>query len=286
MTIKTCAKVNIYLAAICRRPDGFHEIDTLVNTVSLFDIINIKTATDYKLTVRINSMLKNTINTESLIHDNILNKIFYYFAEYYNISAVRISLKKNIPVGAGLGGGSSNAAALIAGLNRLFALGLNADQLSAVGAKFGCDIPLFFYSGYLRCTGRGEIINRININKVYYYILVYPGFMINTASAYQKLTTLTEDFNHCNFISGAANGTPVLYNCFQQKTAEHYPAVNEILEALKKHTEYASLTGSGSTVYGLFSNKIRAHRAFSCIKRDFKNYACFLVNSDTRGLLI
>lgn len=176
------AKTNLWLRILGQREDGFHEIDTRMVELSLADKITIETnpgAQEVSLTC-----------SDELLgtgEDNLIMRAVRVLEEHCGQSfGLRIYLEKRIPIAAGLGGGSSDAAAVLKGINRLCELNLSKDDLSGLAAKIGSDVPFFVYSSPCDCTGRGELVTPIEFDQELPVLLVKPGFGVSAAWAYQN----------------------------------------------------------------------------------------------------
>lgn len=174
------AKINLYLHILGKRPDGFHELETLMAPISFGDDLDIERAPS-------GIHLSCTNQNLPLNEDNLAYRAAAIFLKEFKIdSGVSISLEKRIPIGAGLGGGSSNAAAVLLALRKLFAVEATDEHLARLAAQLGSDIPFFIYEGKAAvCKGRGEIIEPLKLQGKYQGLLVHPGFGVSTPWAYK-----------------------------------------------------------------------------------------------------
>jgi 4-diphosphocytidyl-2-C-methyl-D-erythritol kinase len=248
------AKINLFLKVLGKRPDGYHDIFSWFQALDLCDYLEIAKSDG------------NDIEIETDV-DNIPtgpdNLVYQAAMEIRRrcpqIGGLKIRLWKRIPVGAGLGGGSSDAASLLKGINRLFDLGLDSEVMEEMGLKSGSDVPFFFSRGQAEVTGRGEIVNSIELPTNYRVALVTPPFEIRAAEAYRKLRLdLTAPlggvkFKGCRqarelieFISG-------LQNDLERALRESYPILDKIGEKLTKTgADIVRLSGSGPTMFALY----------------------------------
>lgn len=243
------AKINIGLNVLNKRLDGFHNISSAFYPIDLTDILEFMPSPNYHL-----EFFLTGIPIEGNHNDNLCVRVYQLFREKYQIPELKIHLHKNIPVQAGLGGGSSDAAFLIKGINTYFNLGLNNQQLKTVALHFGSDCPFFIDNYPAIASGRGELLEPFDLNlKNYTIIIIKPDIAISTAEAYSNIVpddkSLTKDLFE-NFPMSKTSG---LKNDFETFAFQKFPELNAIKETLlKKGAYFAQMTGSGSAIYGLF----------------------------------
>lgn len=265
---KAPAKINLGLHVGSLREDGYHNIETFMQTISLFDLITIESAKKFRFSFEDFDFPAD--------EENLCVKAFRLFSEYTGIDRpVSIDLKKRIPVGAGLGGGSSDAASIIRALNDIWECRLNNNELSSLGAKIGSDVPFFLkaVSGAAICTGRGEIVKPYNPIFTGYVIVVYTGKKISTKWAYKNIDKNLTNFKKNVILKRyilqhfpAKKGLNGLKNDFSKIVFGQFRELEKIVTALNERgAVYSSLSGSGSAVFGLFSDKISAARAFDAL---------------------
>jgi len=232
LTIKTPAKINLFLDIIKKDKTGFHQIKTLFQAVSLFDEIKIKKASKTRIVVN---------RKEFQSRHNIVENVIALYRKKYRVKEnFIVKIKKQIPVGAGLGGGSSNAAAVIWGINRLSGLGLHFDELLNIAQELGKDIAFFFTGGTQFGSHYGEKLKSTGFLANYYILLIYPGFGISTTKSYAKIDKT--DFNKgkklYKQIQKAVNNNDYihladsLYNIFEKNAFEQYPVLKQIKQDL------------------------------------------------------
>ncbi len=245
------AKINLGLNVLRKRTDGYHEIETVMLPIPLTDVLEILPAKEF-------SFHQSGLKIEGAISDNLVVQAYEVLKETYNLPPVYIHLLKNIPMGAGLGGGSADATYTLIGLNQLFDLGLNKDELRNYAATLGSDCPFFVDNEPQLARGRGEILSPIQVDlKGYYMKLIHPGLHIGTKEAYANVT-MDENQSPIEEIirRPIANWKNELSNAFETSAFQLYPEIKQIKENLySEGAIYASMTGSGSAVYGIFKEE-------------------------------
>lgn len=287
-TLPSYAKINWTLRVLGRREDGLHEIETILQTVSLCDRLSFTDDSSGRLELTSNAL------DLPLDNDNLIVKAAHALRERFNLKAgVRVHLEKRIPAGGGLGGGSSNAAVTLLALVRLWHLDVAHEELVALGASLGADVPFFLIGGTALGLGTGRDVRPLSDAPPARLLIITPSVKVFTSQAYaalkapalttnqreSKLTVLRAEEQIRNF-SGVA-----LWNDFE---ATILPAQPEILRArtflLAAGAQAALLTGSGASVFGVFDNqetltraeaalaKEAGWRAFSCLALDRAAY--------------
>jgi 4-diphosphocytidyl-2-C-methyl-D-erythritol kinase len=270
-------KVNLVLNILGKRPDGFHKLETLMQPVPLHDRLTLRQA-GKGITLR--------CDHPDLAVD-ASNLVFRAAAAFFEATgleaAVEIQLEKHIPLAAGLGGGSGNAAATLVGLNQLFDCPLAVPGLHEVAARLGSDVPFFLEPGPALATGRGERIARLEPFQALegaHILLIHPGFGISTAWAYEKLAQFPQALNGT---AGRANQVAELlrsgdlapagrqfYNSLEAPALHKYPLLVLFREfLLEKGAEAALMSGSGSTVFGLTRSQAAANALVEQFKSKF-----------------
>lgn len=257
INLKAPAKINLYLRIKDRRPDGYHDIDSLMQTVSLYDEITLEKSNDIELYC---SGLDD-VKTE----DNLTYKAAKLIAEMSYFPGVRITLKKNIPTGAGLAGGSSDAAFVIRGLIKLYGLSFNRGELVRRASLLGADVPLFLGRGQARVSGIGDKIEDCFLPLDYKVLIAKPPFSIETSEAYRWLDVSRESKPSLRtskdliFLKKRVTGSRFIhsanqfFNDFEDVVFPKYPQLYHIKQSLKDEGAfYAGMSGSGSAVFGLF----------------------------------
>lgn len=269
ITMKAYAKINLGLDVIRKREDGYHDVCMIMQTVSLYDTIKIKVSEKPGITVRNNlTFLPND-------HRNLVYKAAACFMDNLNIKkGVQIMLRKKIPVAAGLAGGSSDAAATLSGLNLLFQTGLSQGELRKLGVKLGADVPYCIMMGTALSEGIGEVLTPLKPMPDCDILLVKPNISVSTKYVYENLK-LNAGVTHPDIIrikmaieeGNLLNLAESMDNILQTVTIKDYPVITEIKDKMMELGALTSLmSGSGPTVFGIFSDHELAEKAFRCFK--------------------
>ena len=244
------AKINLGLRVIERRPDGFHNIETVFYPVALCDALDVAEAADFEFNI-------SGLPVAGSSDDNLVVKAYRLLSGVFDLPPVHIHLHKIIPPESGLGGGSSDGAFMLKTLNTLFKLGLEIRQLESYAASLGADCPFFIRNTPSLASGTGNILTPVDTSlgglKI---LLVKPPFSVNTAKAYQSVKPSPPLQPLDKLIMLPVNEwAGILLNDFEKPVSEIYPEINTIKEVLySKGALYASMSGSGSSVYGIFSS--------------------------------
>ncbi|GMO35778.1 MAG: 4-(cytidine 5'-diphospho)-2-C-methyl-D-erythritol kinase [Candidatus Azobacteroides pseudotrichonymphae] len=254
------AKINLGLHVIARRSDGYHDIETIFCPIDLCDILEIVSATQTKF-------IQSGIPMDCKISNNLVMKAYQLLKKHYNLPEITIHLRKNIPIGAGLGGGSSDASFMLYLLSNLANLCLSIEELEAYAKQLGSDCPFFIRNKPVFAKGIGNIFTPIELDlKKYNLALVTTNIHISTSEAYTNIVvshtpreSLTDIIHY-----------PVdkwknrLVNDFEEDIFPLYPEIREIKQELyNQGAIYASMSGSGSSVYGLFKKPYRPIGTFN-----------------------
>ena len=261
MILNAPAKVNLHLEIRGLQPDGYHEILSIVHSVPLYDRVHVRSLKE-------KNAFRFYCDTPVSGGKNIAVRAVESFKEKCGLQAgVEVRIEKRIPVGAGLGGGSSDAAAVLGGLNELFARPLNPEQLHELAAGLGSDVSFFLHGPAAMMSGRGDAIQDLVPRGNFVLVLVYPGFPISTAEAYRWFdedkardprTSDPKDLK-VQFEEKPPDSW-TFFNSFQSTIESRYPLITEIMGELERSgARPATLSGSGSSVLGVFTD-IRAAR--------------------------
>lgn len=246
-------KINLGLHVTERRPDGYHNIETLfLPYTALCDVLEIVEAAEPK-------MFQYGLKYDGRPEENLCFKAWELLHAEFGIPAVAIHLYKKIPVGAGLGGGSSDAAFTLKMVNDLFSLDLSDEILAGYAARLGSDCPFFIYNRPMFATGRGEILSEFDIDLSEYEIeLVTPSVHVSTKDAYAGIAPSLPEYDLRRVLSSSAEGWKgVLKNDFEKSVFAKYPELAELKNQLyERGATYASMSGSGSALYGLFRKNL------------------------------
>ncbi len=285
LTVKAPAKINWSLSVLDKREDGYHNIVSLLHCIGLYDVIN------FELSDRLT--LESGLNLPC--EQNLVYKAALLLQNYAGTKkGARITLKKEIPSGAGLGGGSSDAAYTLMALNGLWELGLGKGELKYLGKKLGSDVPFFFEGPLALAEGRGERLAKLTAAIPHVLLLVKADCSVPTSWAYgaldregggkPALTKINNKINNIQLIyRGIATGDLLriaehAHNDFEKAVMQRYPVIGHVKEQmLKSGAVMALMSGSGSAVYGLFDDEKRALNA--C--RHFPSYYCRVVKTLT-----
>jgi 4-diphosphocytidyl-2-C-methyl-D-erythritol kinase len=252
ITVKAPAKINLCLSVLGKRPDGYHEVEMLMQMVGLYDEVTVARG-DRDINVRCDN---------SAVPSGEANMAWKAAAAILKLSGsntgLAIEIKKAIPVAAGLGGGSGDAAAVLAAANRLLRTGLNRERLAQVGAGLGMDVPFFFYGPTAMARGRGEVLTALAPLPKFSVLLVNPGFETSTAWVYKNLNLRLTKKVDCNKIARLTvrNIAEGLHNDLETVTAAVHPVIGKIEEALMAQgAAGVRMSGSGPTVFGIFETE-------------------------------
>lgn len=267
------AKINLYLDVLSKRDDGFHEVKTIMHTVSLADEVTVSVRRSDRSSVRLTVVGQSKLPTDSR---NLAVKAAELFLNKTLIGAeVNIKLVKKIPIAAGLAGGSTDAAAVLRALNRAFKKPLTEKRLLSLAAELGSDVPYCLLGGTALCYGRGERIERLPENLRLHTVIASTDEHVSTPFAYSELDRIYSDFTitrtddseryydaiYGSISSGGLTNTQ-LYNVFENAILPSYNGA----ECLKKRimslgATHALMSGSGPSVYGIFTDMAAAESA-------------------------
>ena len=273
-SIQAPAKINWFLLIKGKRPDGYHDIVSPMQCVSLFDVLSFENAPEIEL----------VSDLDLPAGENLVYKAAVLLKQSASYGGgAKIVLKKNIPLAAGLGGGSSDAAQTLVGLNRLWGLGMGEEELMAYGARIGSDVPFFIGGPFSVVEGRGEIVSRLKTEVSVAMLLVKPDIAVPASWAYGKyvaqLTKKSVDIKLFCLALERQDFTSLrqmVFNDLEKGVMEKYGVVAEIKEMLLENgAEIASMSGSGSVVFGVFHSEKEARQA----SRLMGDYWCRVVTT-------
>jgi 4-diphosphocytidyl-2-C-methyl-D-erythritol kinase len=268
LLVKAPAKINLSLDVLHKRPDGYHEVKMVMTTIDLADRIELTPLPSD--TIRIVS--HNRFVPDD--HRNLAYQAAKLLKERFKVrDGVAISITKTIPVAAGLAGGSSDAAATLRGLNKLWNLGLTLDELAELGAEIGSDVSFCVYGGTAIATGRGEKIEHIPAPPQCWVILAKPTIGVSTAEVYRNLNLASIVHPDVDAMVKAIKEQDyegicsLVGNVLEEVTLKRYPEVAQIKEQMKRFGADAVLmSGSGPTVFGLVRHDSRLHRIYNGLR--------------------
>ena len=242
-------KINLGLSILAKRADGYHELETVFYPIAVSDALEILPAANLTMT-------QSGIAVPGDPAQNLCLKAYHLLKkDFPQLPTVQMHLHKNIPMGAGLGGGSSDGTAALIMLNQQFDLGLNEQQLIDYASQLGSDCPFFVYNKACHASGRGEILTPINLDlSNYQFLLVHPGVHIATAWAFQQLNPNTKSESIRSIIEKPiTDWKNTLINDFETPVFKAEPTLSVIKDQLYQlGAIYASMSGSGSSLFGIF----------------------------------
>ncbi len=285
VVVRAIAKINLDLRVLNKRPDGFHELRTVFQTISLADTIGI----GFEPAKR----RKVTIGDDAGIPDNLIVRAAHAMLDEMKIAAqVHFRLEKNIPIGGGLGGGSSDAAAVLLALPVLAGRDVPIDRLTWIGHELGSDVPFFLHGGTQLGLGRGgELYPQPDVHGDP-ILLIAPGVQVPTGPAYAALgRSLTFTGSSRSIISfqgyvralsegrSAAAAGAFSANDFESVVFKQFPQLNQIAARSRKFATGVRMSGSGSTIFALFDSKADRERAVKSLSRDRAVKGCRLMEA-------
>lgn len=259
------AKINLCLHVLGRRPDGYHELAMIMQRVSLFDRLEMTLTSEPG--VRVSCPGVELPPDGENIAARAARRILALAGDG---CGVEIVIDKQIPVAAGLGGGSSDAAAVLMGLNDMLGLGLDCATLMAEGARLGADVPFFVFGATAWATGIGDRLEKVDEMPPLWYVLVNPGLAVSTAWVYQNLglTSKIEAAKLPRFSRTVGGVAGLLHNDLERVTVRRYPLVATVKEELAASGAAGVLmSGSGPTVFGVFAEEAAARKAADEVRR-------------------
>ena len=270
VTVEANAKINLTLDILGKRPDGFHEVAMVMQTIGLHDtLVMEKTERDIELSINVPWLKADEKNLAWRAAELIRQ-------EYGLEGGVRIELTKRIPVAAGLAGGSADAAAVLKGMNDLYGLQLDEEKLCELGARLGSDIPFCIMGGTMLATGRGEVLTRLSDMPETWVVLAKPRISVSTAWAYQNYDEQGADRHQDNeaIKQAIARGNRkavagLLCNVLESVTIKKYDVIAEYKQMMLDKGAMASMmSGSGPTVFGLAKNREQAEAIADVLRQE------------------
>jgi 4-diphosphocytidyl-2-C-methyl-D-erythritol kinase len=268
LLVKAPAKINLSLDVLYKRPDGFHEVEMIMTTIDLADRVELTLLEQDKIHI---------LSHNRYVPDDQRNLAFQaaqLLKDRYQVKkGVQITIEKTIPVAAGLAGGSSDAAATLRGLNKLWGLGLTLDELAEIGSEIGSDVSFCVYGGTALAKGRGEMITDLPAPPTCWVILAKPFIGVSTAEVYRRLDLngmkhpeideMVKAIKNNDYQSVCEN----VGNVLEDVTLKLHPEVEQIKEQMKRFGADAVLmSGSGPTVFGIVQHDSRMHRIYNGLR--------------------
>jgi len=278
---KSYAKINLTLDVLGKRDDGYHEVEMIMQTIGLFDMITVdKTADSIKLTSNLAYLPTND--------KNIAYKAADLFFKTSKISGgAKIAIQKNIPVAAGLGGGSGNGGAVLCGLNMLYGKPFSDEELLKLGALLGADVPFCMEGGTCICRGIGEVMSSVCSMKPFTVLLVKPPVSVSTPEIYNRLDSeiIQTRPDTAAMISAIENNdiysvSKKLSNVMEAVTVKMHPVISGIrTKMIMNGAIGARMSGSGPTVFGIFDDDKKAIASAESFYKQFRDvYICKTIN--------
>ncbi len=288
MKIRAPAKINLRLRIVGKRADGYHLVDSIMVAVTLFDELEIKKRRRGKSQGKA-PQLRVTCDDPQVPGGE--RNLVYRAATLLQketgvVQPLDIHIRKRIPVGAGLGGGSTNAAATLLGLNRLLKLGMSTSRLEKLAARLGADVPFFIRARPARARGIGERLTPLKNMPPWWLVILYPGFPVSTAWAYgnvdANLTKYLANTRLYTLLTRAPKFADLLVNDLEAVTVKRYRRIKLMKQSLVKlGAAGALMTGSGSAVFGIFGSREKAKKAYRTLRRT-KDIQVFLAQVISR----
>jgi 4-diphosphocytidyl-2-C-methyl-D-erythritol kinase len=273
--VRAPAKINLFLKVLRKRPDGYHDIHSWFQAVDLCDELAFIPMGETGIGLEIEGKPDLPNDSENLV----VRAAKLIFDRFKLAGGVRIRLKKAIPVSAGLGGGSSDVAATIYALSRLYGLELSAKVMQQLGLEIGSDVPFFFSTGQADISGRGEIVNGISLPVEYSIALVVPHISVSTAESYKQLslslTSPLSDVNlyNCSDFAELVAQIRDVGNDFENGHFKTYPILGEIRQVLQDAgAALTRMSGSGPAMFGLFEKMPEGEGASHITRGDWKAF--------------
>ena len=269
MKLRALAKINLGLDVTGKREDGYHEVRMVMQTIQMYDQLEIKERKEPGI------RLKTNLPFLPCNDGNLVYKAANLLMDEFDLKeGVQITLNKHIPVAAGLAGGSSNAAAVLFGINRMFSLGLSQKELMERGVTLGADVPYCVMRGTVLAEGIGEILTPLPACPKCHVLIAKPPISVSTKLVYEKLDS-HEIEDHPD-IDGIIDGLKAhdiekvassMGNVLEKVTIEEYPVIEQIKNVMKEHGALnAMMSGSGPTVFGIYDSKEKARKAAAKIR--------------------
>ena len=286
--LKSRAKINLSIDVLGKRPDGYHLVEMIMQTIDLFDIIKIFSIEEDKIIIESNS---KDIPLDS---KNIVYKAADLIKNHCNIrKGIKIYIEKNIPIAAGMAGGSSNAAAVLVGLNKLWNLNLSKEELKVLGLKLGADVPFCIEGEASLAENIGEKLTKIDgLSQDAFVLVCKPDLFVSTKEIYKEIDSkiiekrpnnklLIQLLKENNIEMLAKN----MYNVLEEVTKEKYPVIKEIEKVMMENDALGSMmSGSGPTVFGIYDNKEQAENCKQILLESFKQV--YVVKVHNKGVEI
>ncbi len=280
LTLSSPGKLNLRLDVVGKRPDGYHLLRSVMERVSIADEIQINLV---EKGIQVSCDNQAIPEDENNTAYKAVKEILAYSSRNVGIE---IAIKKNIPIAAGMGGGSSNAATVIKGINHLLKLKLSKEKLMQIGLKVGADVPFFLFEGPAMAEGIGEQLKKIKTMPKLLFLVVNPNIKVLTSAVYRKYSMDHLPKKPPRFEVPFAYRTKrdvakILHNDLEKVTIKDFPIIGEIKgEMLKLGAIASQMTGSGPTVFGMFSDKAKLEKAYEKMEKKMdKGWKVFMAEN-------
>jgi 4-diphosphocytidyl-2-C-methyl-D-erythritol kinase len=272
LTIRAYAKINIGLRILNKRTDGYHNLETVFTRINLFDGIIFEESNDI--------VLKTNIRGLPSGKNNFCTQAATMLKEQCGVAkGVRIFLNKLIPLGSGLGGGSSDAAAVLSYLPKFWGIEVTKEKLNSIAINIGSDVPYFLEQGAAYATGRGEKLEYFKLDIPYWILLIYPNVSVSTAWAYQNLKMKSNKNDRSlkdliqDYIHLPNKLDEYIKNDFETLVFEKYPQVKKLkLSLFESGADFVQMSGSGSSVYAFYKDEHAAKTSELEFSKDYKAF--------------
>ncbi len=274
--LESPAKVNLRLEILKKREDGYHELRTILQKINLHDLLHFSLKKERGISIKTNHP-NLPVGKRNLVYQavqSILKKSDYK-------GGVLIKIEKIIPLGAGLGGGSSNATTTLKAMNQLLKINLPQKELMAMGLEIAADVPFFFLEGAAIASGIGERLKKIELPGLW-FVLIYPNFEVSTRWAYQNfiLTKRRFHFNLHGLLRTPKEISNLLWNDLEEVVSRECPQIGVMKKMLYSAGALGALmTGSGPTVFGVFSEEGGASEAYKKVKKMVRGRGWIILNA-------
>lgn len=281
MNLKALAKINLGLDVLGRRENGYHDVRMVMQTIYLYDNITLQKIETPEI------QLKTNLHFLPVDDKNIAYKAAKMLMDEFGLEGgIRITLDKHIPVAAGLAGGSSNAAAVLVGMNRMYELGLSEQDLMDRGVKLGADVPYCIMRGTVLAEGIGEILTPLDPLPKCYVLVAKPAISVSTKTVYEKLDSheIEDHPDVDSILAGLEEGdlekvASSMGNVLERVTIDDYPIIEDIKNVMKDNGALnAMMSGSGPTVFGIYDDKKLAKQAQEKIRKEGLTKQVYVVN--------
>lgn len=286
LKLKSRAKINLSIDVLGKRQDGYHLVEMIMQTIDLYDYITVREIDENSIIVKSNS------GNIPLDENNIVYKAAKLLKNEFNINkGLEILIEKNIPVAAGMAGGSSNAAATLVGINNLWNLNLSSDKLRELGFKLGADVPFCIEGGAALAEGVGEVLTSIQgLDEDAHILVCKPNIFVSTKDVYQSLNMSqvekrpnNEYLIECLKTKDLKNLSENMVNVLESVTSEKYEEIDIIEKIMLNNNALGSMmSGSGPTVFGVFDNYEYAQNAKKELLSKYNQV--YLVKSSAKGV--